>query len=176
MDDLEPLATPRRAGVTGAGARARTPLWLATALAAALLAYGWIRFFVPLDPRERLETLRGELAVLRASADSCRDALADEERALKVRRESLDSLRERVRLYESLDTRGVPAHHYDAYLETFERYNRDAGGWPAVSETLRSHWLACRRIAETHNAIADSARAIARTLGLWADTAPPGGG
>jgi hypothetical protein len=156
--------------------RTRTLLSIATVVAAALLAFGWIRLSSPPDPRERLRALREELAVLRASADSCRDALAAEERALRNHREDLDSLRERVRSYESLDPRGVPADRYDAYLESFERYNREAGGWPTASETLQAHWRACRSIAVAHNAIADSARALARELGLWIDSVPPDGG
>lgn len=152
--------------------RTRALTLLLTMLAAAAMAWGWIRFSNPPSPRERFEAMRRELPMLRASADSCRDAVAAEERDLKTYHRDLDSIRGRVGGYESLDPRGVPADSYRAYLDDFQRYNRGVVRWEAASETLQAHWRACRGIAEAHNAVADSARALARVLGLWADTSP----
>ena len=160
-------------GRHGIGRPSRPVLLLLTALGAAALALLWIRLTDSPTPRERLEELRQELVILRAAADSCRDALAAEEASFQSYRAELDSLRARVRAYEALDPRGVPADSYDAYLALFEEYNRGVLRWDAVSETLQAHWRECRGIAETHNVVADSARRWADSLGLPALTPLP---
>ncbi|MGH7545312.1 MAG: diguanylate cyclase [Gemmatimonadota bacterium] len=145
---------------------------LLTAAAAAALAWGWIRLTSPPSPRERLEEMRTSLVTLRSAADSCRTALDAEERAFQAYTRNLDSLRARIGGYESLDPRGVPADSYVAYLEHFNRYNTGVERREAASESLQAHWNACRAVAETHSAVADSARTLARDLGLWTDTTP----
>lgn len=144
----------------------RHVLLLLTVLGAAALALLWIRVTGAPTPRERLEELRHDLVALRSAADSCRDALAAEEASFQSYRSELDSLRGRVRAYEALDPRGVPADSYAAYLELFEAYNRGVRRWDAVSETLQAHWRECRRVAETHNLLADSARRLADSVSL----------
>ena len=155
--------------------RTRAITLLLTAAAAAALAWGWIRLTSPPSPpspRERLEKMRTSLVTLRTAADSCGAALHAEERAFQAYNRNLDSLRARIGGYESLDPRGVPADSYAAYLDHFHRYNTGVELWEAASESLQAHWRACRAIAETHNAVADSARGLARDLGLWSDSAP----
>lgn len=141
--------------------------------ATAAVAIVVVRVASPPDPRQRFEALRGELQDLRAASDSCREAVAAEEARFRSYSGQLDSLRARVREYEALDPRGVPADSYAAYLETFQTYNRGVPRWNATAETLQAHWGACREITESHNAVADSARRLAAELGLWPDTAWP---
>lgn len=126
---------------------------------------------VPPSPEEQLRGLRPELAALRAAADSCTTALAREEARLRASDARLDSLKRRIDAFETLDSRGVPADSYDAYLETFNAYNAGVPDRTVAAETLQAHWRACRAIAERHNGIADSARAIAVELGLVRDSA-----
>lgn len=152
--------------------RTRAITVLLTTAAAAALAWGWMRLTSPPSPRDRLEEMRASLVTLRTGADSCRAAVDDEERSFKAYDRDLDSLRTRIGGYESLDPRGVPADSFPAYIDLFQRYNRGVTLWEAASESLQAHWRACRAIAETHNAVADSARALAQELGLWADTTP----
>lgn len=128
-----------------------------------------VDLLTPVPPRERLRPLRQQVAVLRAAADSCRLALESEEGALLAASARLDSLRQVIEYYEGLDPRGVPADSYEVYLEIFNTYNRGVPEQEAAGDTLRLHWQACLEITERHNALADSARAIAEEAGLLDD-------
>lgn len=125
-----------------------------------------VDLLTPIPPRERLRPLRQEVARLRAAADSCRSALDVEEAALLASNARLDSLRGVVEYYESLDPRGVPADSYEVYLDVFNAYNRGVPIQEAAGDTIQLHWRACLEITERHNALADSARAIAEDAGL----------
>lgn len=125
-----------------------------------------VDFLTPVPPTERLHRLRQEMLALRASADSCRAALEREEARLRASDARLDSLRDAIEFYESLDPRGVPADSYDVYIETFRAYNEGVPGRAAAGDTHEAHWRACAEIVARHNAVADSARALAEELGL----------
>lgn len=130
-----------------------------------------VDLLTPVPPRERLRALRQEVAQLRTAADSCRSALEVEEAALLAASARLDSLRQVVRYYEGLDSRGVPADSYEVYLDVFNAFNRGVPIQEAAGDTLQVHWRACLAITEQHNALADSARAIAEEAGLLDDAA-----
>lgn len=125
---------------------------------------------VPPTPEERLRALRAELTGLRDAADSCRTALEREQAQLRADDQRLDSLKSLIDHYEALDPRGVPADSYEAYLEAFNSYNERIPDRTHTGETLQAHWSECRAIAERHNLIADSARALAAELGLLRET------
>jgi hypothetical protein len=120
-----------------------------------------IDLLTPIPPRERLRVLRQDVSALRAAADSCRSALENEEAQLLASDARLDSLKSVIDYYEGLDPRGVPADSYEIYLETFNSYNSGVPVQTAASDSLQSHWKACRVITEQHNALADSARRFA---------------
>lgn len=135
-------------------------------------------YIIPVSAEERLRVIRPELAGLRHAADSCLAAIRQEEESLLASDARLDSLRRRIAYYEGLHPRGVPADSYEAYLEVFERYNEGIPQQSAASDSLQANWLACTRIVERHNAMADSARALAEEAGLLeepADRVPVGG-
>jgi hypothetical protein len=132
----------------------------------AFLAIAAVDFLTPEPPEEQLRRLRQGMLALRASADSCQAALAREEAGLRASDARFDSLKNAIDFYESLDPRGVPADSYEAYLETFRAYNEGIPERAAAGDSLQLHWQTCSEIVAQHNAIADSARAIAEGLGL----------
>jgi hypothetical protein len=125
---------------------------------------------IPPSPRELLRGMTPRLRELRAAADSCRDALANERSRLEASDARFDSLRQRIDLYEDLDPRGVPADSYEVYLEVFNEYNEGIPARAAAGDTLEAHWKSCRGIVEDHNALADSVRTIAEDADLLRDT------
>jgi multidrug resistance efflux pump len=138
------------------------------------LAIVAIDYLTPVPPRQRLRALRQELAGLRSSADSCRSALESEEARLQASDARFDSLRNLIDYYEGLDPRGVPADSYEVYLDAFNTYNESIPERAAAGDTLKAHWEVCRGITAKHNAIADSARALAEELGLMRDSVGDG--
>ncbi len=148
------------------GLRAKPFIIMFTISALLFVAIVIIDLLTPVPPRERLRALRQEVAQLRMAADSCRSALEKEEAALLTASARLDSLRQSINYYESLDPRGVPADSYEVYLEVFNAFNRGVPVQEALGDTLQAHWQACLEITERHNALADSARAMAEEAGL----------
>jgi len=123
-------------------------------------AYGAWHLFGPPSTRERVASLRDSLRASRAAADSCQRALSYEEALFRDYDERVDSLRNRVRHYESLDPEGVPADSYEVYLETFDRYNDAVPAWRERADTLQTRWAECRTLIEDHNELADSVRTL----------------
>ncbi len=132
----------------------------------AFVAIVVIDLLTPIPPNERLRVLRQEMADLRMAADSCRQALSGEEARLRASDERLDSLKSLIDYYEGLDPRGVPADSYEVYIDIFNTYNEDIPARAAGGDSLQVHWATCRDLTEQHNAIADSARALAEGLEL----------
>ena len=120
-----------------------------------------------------VEGLRTRLAELRSGVGACRAALEREQSVFDRYRASVESLREDVREYETLDERGVPADQYEAYLETFDRYNESLPGWQARADSLQAHDDACRALTVRHNETADSLRESLEDAGAM--TRPPPG-
>lgn len=118
---------------------------------------------------EQLAPLREELALMRAAADSCNDAYAVMEANFRVYEARLDSLRQAIRDYESLDPNGVPGEEYPEYLETFDAYNEAVPEWEARTDALEAQRVRCLPLTEQHNALADSARGRLIDLGRWPD-------
>lgn len=130
-------------------------------LALVLLAVSvglWVMRLGERAERREEEQLRDELRVARVAVDSCRLEVARGEMAFRDHHDRVDSLRERVRGYEALDQRGVPADSYAVYMEVFERYNRSVQAWTQRADTLEAEWEACREIVRAHNVLADSVR------------------
>lgn len=130
--------------------------------------------------RRELEGLREGLRGLRAAADSCQIAVAQEEILFREYDRRVDSLRASVSDYENLHPEGVPADTYEVYLETFDRYNDAVPAWRMQVDSLRAHWEACREVVDAHNAAADSLRLRLEELELMdpsdADASPTGPG
>lgn len=126
-------------------------------LAGAVILYQLTRPARRVDPTA---TLRDTLHVLRSAADSCRSEIDESASRLQAFDARLDSLRSRVREYEAIDPRGVPADSYEVYLEAFDRYNESVPGWSERADTLRERWARCTDLTQTHNALADSLRQL----------------
>ena len=147
------------------------PLKVSLTISAVLLALiVVIDLLRHVPPRERLRAMRDGLVELRASADSCRLALEQEEALLQSSDARFDSLRSLIQRYEGLDPRGVPADSYDLYLEAFNSYNEGIPAREAAGETLQANWDRCTAIIEQHNQLADSARRIAEESDLVNDS------
>lgn len=108
--------------------------------------------------RDELLALADSVAALRTAADVCMGDLARAETEFRQFDAEVDSLRSRVDRYEGLDPEGVPAEEYDAYLQTFDRYNASAGEWASRADSLRLREGRCRALVERHNLFADSLR------------------
>lgn len=131
--------------------------WIAVALLAA--AFAWELYSLR-QPPDIITPLREELRVLRAAADSCRNALDADQMRFDAYDETVDSMQARVRSLEGIDPRGVPADSYDVYLGAFDRYNESVEGWTERADTVRARWERCRVATEEHNVLADSLRRI----------------
>jgi hypothetical protein len=134
---------------------------LALAGLVALLAFATFYLTVGLDRRREgreLLAMRDTLAALRVAADSCMSDLAGEETRFRRFDAHVDSLRGRVRDFESLHPEGVPRERYQEYMTAFDAYNEAVPAWEARADTLRAHEAFCRSLAERHNALADSLR------------------
>jgi hypothetical protein len=110
--------------------------------------------------RDPAALLADALGVLRAAAAACRSDLDVGTARLAVYDAQLDSLHGRVRAFEALDPRGVPADSYEVYLDAFHQYNDSAAGWSARADTLRARLASCRAVTERHNLLADSLRRL----------------
>jgi hypothetical protein len=146
------------------------PLKISFTIAGAMLALVVIVDLIrPVPPEQRLRIMRQELIERRAAADSCRAVLEREESLLQASDARFDSLRSLIDRYEGLDPRGVPADSYEVYLDAFNTYNEGIPSREAAGETLQAHWDACTVIVESHNGLADSARALAEEHDLTPD-------
>lgn len=137
---------------------ARAALLLA---AAAIVVLGYVGGGGFLERRAQaaeLERLRDGLGRLRAASEECQIAVQREERAFEEYRAEVDSLRQEIRDFESLDDRGVPAEQYEEYLEAFDDYNESVPLWEERADSLRARSEACRALVERHNTLADSLR------------------
>jgi len=105
-----------------------------------------------------MELLRQRLQQARFSVDSCRVALAQEERAFRRFDAMVDSLRRQVEGYEDPSLGGVPQDEYEAYLRSFEAYNDSIPAWEARADSLQASEDLCRALVERHNALSDSIR------------------
>ena len=142
----------------------RAVLWVGGI--AGLVAAAWLLRIASGEGRalRRVSDLQDQVRVLRVRADSCQGELAREEADFRDHDRRVDSLREEVARYESMDERGVPAPLYETYMETFRRYNASASEWQGLADTLQGRWRRCREVVRAHNAVADSLRGAMEEL------------
>jgi len=105
-----------------------------------------------------MQALREALDQARFSADSCKVALAWEERGFRSFDRFVDSLRAETESYEDPERGGVPEADYRAYIESFERYNDSVAVWQERADSLRAKEAVCRALVEAHNVLGDSIR------------------
>ena len=137
--------------------------WLGVLVACVVVVvavWGITSLFDDSEERARIEAVREELRVSRAAVDSCRMSVSREEVGFQDYDRRVDSLRQRVDRFESMDPAGVPADSYQVYMEAFEAYNRAVPDWAARADTLQAHWSACREAIREHNVLADSLRRL----------------
>lgn len=142
---------------------------IGVALAASTLAvliFGTRRFIEQRRFTEHMEQLREELYRARVSSDRCRNSLAASEASLQNLTATIDSLRSRVRSYETLGGGGVPANRYEEYLLIFNSYNDSVAAWEVRSQRLLTAEASCRDVIEEHNALSDSIQALLRGAGI----------
>lgn len=144
----------------------RTLLALAVIAAGTLLVTGTMRLVERQRTANQISRLRDDLYRARASSDRCRNALANGESALRQLSLTIDSLRSRVDSFEAIDGRGVPATHYDEYLELFDSYNDSVTVWDARERRLRDTEASCRTTIESHNALSDSLQRVLEEAGI----------
>lgn len=144
----------------------RVLIGVGVAAVAALAATGAMRLVERQETANEVNRLREELYRARAGADRCRNSLANSESSLRALSLTIDSLRSRVDSFEALDARGVPAHRYDDYLETFDSYNDSVEVWEGRERRLRATEESCRATIEHHNALSDSLQQVLRDAGI----------
>lgn len=105
---------------------------------------------------QELEALRDQVYHARVAADACRNELAYTQRIFERFDTVVDSLHLEVRKLEALNPRGVPQARYDEYLKVFHAYNDSVVSWHLKVDSLKGREATCRRLAEAHNALADS--------------------
>lgn len=133
--------------------------WVIVA-AVAVAAFALLRVGRILRGSNAVTSLRDSVAVLRTAADSCRAELDAGQSRLRAYHDRLDTMRSRVRGFEALDPRGVPADSYRIYLQAFHLYNDSAAGWQARVDSLQTQLDSCRVVTDAHNTAADSLRAL----------------
>lgn len=120
----------------------------------------------PPSPKEQLRALSVELRALKDSAEACSASLAGEQEAFKRYEARVDSIRRRIASFESLLGNGVPGDSYPKYLATVDSFNAAVPEWQPIADSLAVSRSACEARVEAHRVMADSARALAASLGL----------
>ena len=136
-------------------------------LVVAVLTWWTVEYVIP---RREARDLREEVRDRRLAVDSCRMALSREQADFRAYDDRVDSLRTRVREYEGLHPDGVPADSFEAYMETFGRYNDAIPRWESRAESLRGRWRACRSLTDEHNELVDSLRDLLVEIGEIPDS------
>ena len=121
------------------------------------------------EERRELQTLTDDLRGARAEVDSCMRALEWQEEEFLHFDAMVDSLHLRVRAFEDPEQGGVPEAVYRQYLSVFSAYNDSVAGWQDRADALRESEEMCRDLAQFHNALGDSLRAL---YGRSGDTIP----
>jgi hypothetical protein len=127
----------------------------------------------PESPRQQFFGLRPDLSDARRAADACAAELEVEQADFDKYVDRVEDLRTRIAEFEALDERGVPARDYPQYLFAVDTFNAILPGWEAAADTLRTHRQACEELVRVHNALADSARALAEQAELLDRQGPP---
>ena len=145
----------------------RYALMIVGAVVAGLVIVGaWTRVLERQQTLEEIARLREDLYRARVAADRCRGSLQTSEAALRDLGLAIDSMRNRVDSFETLDRRGVPADQYPDYLELFDSYNDSVEVWEGRERRLRSAETACRETIEMHNSISDTLQTVLAEAGI----------
>lgn len=118
---------------------------------------------------EEIERVRSAVLAARAEADACTSRLALDESVFQRTNATVDSLRAVVNDAEEPlpeGGRGVDAREYEAYMESFDAYNRTVEDWEAQAEGLRARQAECTELIEYHNRMADSLRTLLEESGV----------
>jgi hypothetical protein len=129
----------------------------------------------PPSRQEQLRALRTELRALKDSAEACSAALALDQRQFARYQAHVDSLRGRIDALEDIVPEGVPGDSYPRYLATVDSFNAAVPEWQPTADSLAASRHACELRIAAHQALADSVRALAASLGLLDPLPEPGG-
>lgn len=161
--------TPRRGGRSSFTGPTRVILGVGLLLALVYTVFGVRAYLRNQATLDAIEGLRQEVLVARTAADSCASQLALAESVFRQMDAEVDSLRRAVEDAEERrpdGTRGVAADEYDAYLETFERYNASVGEWEVLASGIRETEVECRDLVLRHNLLTDSLRRALDDAGI----------
>jgi len=113
------------------------------------------------------EAIRDEVRALRSQLEDCLEGLDQAQERFDEQEARTRRLREEVAVYEGLDTLGVPADRYSAYLEVFDEYNESIPVWERRARILENTSQACRELALAHNQRAESLGRFLVKHGIW---------
>lgn len=152
--------------------------WVLIVIAVGVLGAGWSVWgtnFHEGSPMAQAETIRDDLRVIRARLDTCLAAQDRMETRFRSLTRRTERLRERVDAFEAMDPDGVPATHYDEYLDLVDEYNESIPEWERKANGLRQYASGCRELVEFHNSWADSLRQTLAEAGVWDESwgSPP---
>ena len=150
--------------------RVKTALASVAALAVGtLIVLGGLRLSERQRAAEEINRLRDELHQARVGADRCRGTLLTSEASLRALIMTIDSLKNRVDSFETMNGTGVPASRYTEYLGIFDSYNDSVEVWGVREQRLRAAESSCRSTIEAHNAVSDSLQAALDEAGIDAN-------
>jgi hypothetical protein len=113
------------------------------------------------------EAIRDEVRVIRSQLEDCLEGLEQAQERFDDQDARTRRLREEVAVYEGLDTLGVPADRYSAYLEVFDEYNESIPAWERRARILENTSQACRELALAHNQRAETLGRFLVEHGIW---------
>jgi len=131
-----------------------------------IIVLGTLRLTERQRTGEEINRLREGLHQARVSADRCRSTLLTSEASLLALGITIDSLRNRVDSFETMNGTGVPARRYTEYLSIFDSYNDSVEVWGVREQRLRTVESSCRSTIEAHNAVRDSLQAVLGAAGI----------
>ena len=138
-------------------------------LAVVYTAFGVRAYLRNQSTLDTIEGLREEVLEARAAVDGCSGDLALAESVFRQKDAEVDSLRRAVENAEDRQpdgSRGVAAVEYDAYMETFDRYNTSVAEWETQVSGIRETEARCRELVLRHNLLTDSLRQALEEAGI----------
>ncbi len=132
----------------------------------AMIVLGGMRLVERQQTLDEVNRLRDGLYRARVASGRCRGSLQTSEASLLGLGITIDSLKNQVDSFESLDGRGVPGDRYAEYLDIFDSYNDSVEVWEGRERRLRSVETACRATIQQHNALTDSLKVVLTEAGI----------
>lgn len=133
---------------------------------AAIVVTGADRVIERERTKAEINRLRDDLHRARISSDRCQGSLQTSEASLLDLGVTIDSLRNLVDSFETMNGRGVPAERYPAYLEVFDSYNDSVASWENREQRLRIAETSCRETIRGHNVLTDSLQGVLSEAGI----------